>query len=128
MSWGAQSRSKDAKTPSTPRGRSEKPEPDCRPVQPYAVLIHCTHTTTLIHCTHTTRVPYSDCTHVLHSYYRTHTVRFTHLTHRTHTVHCTRTAVAYASFFPFSSPPSNPLFCLLPYGSKCPCWNAWQPL
>jgi hypothetical protein len=34
MSWGAQNRSKDAKTPSTPRGRSEKPELDCRPVQP----------------------------------------------------------------------------------------------
>jgi hypothetical protein len=35
MSWGAQNRSKDAKTPSTPRDRSEKPEPGLWPVQPY---------------------------------------------------------------------------------------------
>ena len=35
MSWGAQNRSKDAKTPSAGRGMSEKPELDCRPVQPY---------------------------------------------------------------------------------------------
>jgi hypothetical protein len=36
MSWGAQNRSKDAKTPSVAGGRSQKPEPDCRPVQPYS--------------------------------------------------------------------------------------------
>jgi hypothetical protein len=35
MSWRAQNRSKDAKTPSVGRGMSQKPEPDCRPVQPY---------------------------------------------------------------------------------------------
>jgi hypothetical protein len=35
MSWGAQNRSKDAKTPSGSRGRSEKPELDLWPVQPY---------------------------------------------------------------------------------------------
>jgi hypothetical protein len=35
MSWGAQIRSKDAKTPSVGRGMSQNPEPDCRPVQPY---------------------------------------------------------------------------------------------
>jgi hypothetical protein len=35
MSWGAQNRSKDAKTPSSSRGRSDKPEPDRCPVQPY---------------------------------------------------------------------------------------------
>jgi hypothetical protein len=34
MSWGAQSRSKDAKTPSAGRGMSENPELDCCPVQP----------------------------------------------------------------------------------------------
>jgi hypothetical protein len=34
MSWGAQSRSEDAKPPSVGRGRSEKPELGCRPVQP----------------------------------------------------------------------------------------------
>jgi hypothetical protein len=36
MSWGAQNRSEDAKTPSTPRGRSKKPEPGCCPIQPYS--------------------------------------------------------------------------------------------
>jgi hypothetical protein len=36
MSWGAQNRSKDAKIPSAGRGMSEKPELDCRPIQPYA--------------------------------------------------------------------------------------------
>jgi hypothetical protein len=36
MSWGAQNRSKDAKTPSVGRGMSENPEPDLRPVQQYA--------------------------------------------------------------------------------------------
>jgi hypothetical protein len=35
MSWRAQSRSKDAKTPSVAGGRSEKPELDLRPVQQY---------------------------------------------------------------------------------------------
>jgi hypothetical protein len=35
MSWGAQNRSEDAKTPSGSRGRSQKPEPDCCPIQPY---------------------------------------------------------------------------------------------
>jgi hypothetical protein len=35
MNWGAQNRSKDAKTPSTPRGWSEKPELDLWPVQQY---------------------------------------------------------------------------------------------
>jgi hypothetical protein len=35
MSWGAQNRSKDAKTPSGSRGRSENPEPGLWPVQPY---------------------------------------------------------------------------------------------
>jgi hypothetical protein len=38
MSWRAQSRSKDAKTPSTPRGRSENPEPDCCPIQLYLLF------------------------------------------------------------------------------------------
>ena len=38
MSWGAQNRSADAKTPSTPRGWSDKPEPGLWPVQPYAAL------------------------------------------------------------------------------------------
>jgi hypothetical protein len=37
MSWRAQSRSKDAKTPSTPRGRSEKPELDLWPIQQYVL-------------------------------------------------------------------------------------------
>jgi hypothetical protein len=36
MSWGTQSRSEDAKTPSGPRAMSDKPEPDRCPVQPYA--------------------------------------------------------------------------------------------
>ena len=35
MSWRAQNRSKDAKTPSGSRGRLIKPELDCCPVQPY---------------------------------------------------------------------------------------------
>jgi hypothetical protein len=35
MSWGAQNRSEDTKTPSVGRGMSKKPEPDCCPVQPY---------------------------------------------------------------------------------------------
>jgi hypothetical protein len=35
MSWGAQNRSKDAKTPIGSRGRSDKPEPGLWPVQPY---------------------------------------------------------------------------------------------
>jgi hypothetical protein len=35
MSWRAQTRSKDAKTPSGSRGRSDKPEPDCCPIQQY---------------------------------------------------------------------------------------------
>jgi hypothetical protein len=35
MSWGAQNRSKDAKTPTAGRGMSDKPELDRCPVQPY---------------------------------------------------------------------------------------------
>jgi hypothetical protein len=35
MSWGAQNLPKDAKTPSAGRGRSENPELDLWPVQPY---------------------------------------------------------------------------------------------
>jgi hypothetical protein len=35
MSWGAQSRSKDAKTPSVGLEMSQKPEPGLWPVQPY---------------------------------------------------------------------------------------------
>jgi hypothetical protein len=35
MSWGAQNRSKDAKTPSGSRGRSQKPELGSCPIQPY---------------------------------------------------------------------------------------------
>jgi hypothetical protein len=35
MSWGAQNRSEDAKTPSGSRGRSDKPELGLWPVQPY---------------------------------------------------------------------------------------------
>jgi hypothetical protein len=35
MSWGAQNRSKDAKTPSVAGVRSDKPELDCCPIQPY---------------------------------------------------------------------------------------------
>jgi hypothetical protein len=42
MSWGAQNRSKDAKTPSTPRGRSENPEPGLWPDQPYRVRVEGT--------------------------------------------------------------------------------------
>jgi hypothetical protein len=37
MSWGAQNRSKDAKTPSVAGVRSDKPELGCCPVQPYRV-------------------------------------------------------------------------------------------
>jgi hypothetical protein len=37
MSWGAQNRSKDAKTPSVAGVRSQKPELDCCPVQPYPI-------------------------------------------------------------------------------------------
>ena len=39
MSWGAQTRSKDAKTPSGSRGRLIKPELDCCPVQPYIITL-----------------------------------------------------------------------------------------
>jgi hypothetical protein len=42
MSWGAQNRSKDAKKTSTPRGRSENPEPGLWPVQPYMGGAHQT--------------------------------------------------------------------------------------
>jgi hypothetical protein len=35
MSWGAQNRSKDAKTPGVAGVRSDKPEPVSCPVQPY---------------------------------------------------------------------------------------------
>jgi hypothetical protein len=38
MSWRAQSRSKDAKTPSPGRTMSEKTEPDLRPIQPYVEI------------------------------------------------------------------------------------------
>jgi hypothetical protein len=38
MSWGAQNRSKDAKTPSAGRAMSENPEPGLWPVQPYDLL------------------------------------------------------------------------------------------
>jgi hypothetical protein len=38
MSWGAQNRSKDAKTPSAGRAMSEKPELDSWPVQPYSEI------------------------------------------------------------------------------------------
>jgi hypothetical protein len=37
MSWRAQNRSKDAKTPSVGRGMSENPEPGLWPIQPYEV-------------------------------------------------------------------------------------------
>jgi hypothetical protein len=37
MSWGAQNRSEDAKTPSVAGGRSDKPEPVSWPVQPYGI-------------------------------------------------------------------------------------------
>jgi hypothetical protein len=49
MSWGAQSRSKDAKTPSVGPAMSEKPEPDCCPIQPYLVI------------SNTTLIPARDC-------------------------------------------------------------------
>jgi hypothetical protein len=39
MSWGAQNRSEDAKTPSAGRGMSENPEPGLWPVQPYHFLV-----------------------------------------------------------------------------------------
>jgi hypothetical protein len=39
MSWGAQNRSEDAKTPSVAGGRSEKPELDLWPVQPYFLFV-----------------------------------------------------------------------------------------
>ena len=39
MSWGAQNRSKDAKTLSVGRGTSEKPELDLWPIQQYLGLI-----------------------------------------------------------------------------------------
>jgi hypothetical protein len=39
MSWGAQNRSEDAKTPSGSRGRSDKPELDLWPVHPYHFLV-----------------------------------------------------------------------------------------
>jgi hypothetical protein len=39
MSWGAQSRSKDAKTPSAGRAMSEKPELDRCPIQPYQAAL-----------------------------------------------------------------------------------------
>jgi hypothetical protein len=35
MSWGAQNRSKDAKTPSAGLAMSKNPEPGLWPVQPY---------------------------------------------------------------------------------------------
>ena len=38
MTWGAQNRSEDAKTPSVAGGRSEKPELDLWPIQPYVAL------------------------------------------------------------------------------------------
>jgi hypothetical protein len=38
MSWGAQNRSKDAKTPSVAGVRSDKPELGSCPVQPYLWL------------------------------------------------------------------------------------------
>jgi hypothetical protein len=37
MSWGAQNRSEDAKTPSAGRAMSENPELDRCPIQPYEV-------------------------------------------------------------------------------------------
>ena len=37
MSWGAQNRSKDAKTPSASRGMSKNPELGCCPVQSPAI-------------------------------------------------------------------------------------------
>jgi hypothetical protein len=37
MSWGAQNRSKDAKTPSVARALSDKPELDRCPIQPYCL-------------------------------------------------------------------------------------------
>ena len=38
MSWRAQNRSKDAKTPSVTGVRSQNPELDCCPVQPYDII------------------------------------------------------------------------------------------
>jgi hypothetical protein len=45
MSWRAQNRSKDAKTPSAAGVRSQKPELDCCPVQPYTpnLFLHILH-------------------------------------------------------------------------------------
>jgi hypothetical protein len=43
MSWGAQNRSKDAKTPSAAHGRSKKPEPDSWSIQPYAAVVYKLH-------------------------------------------------------------------------------------
>ena len=40
MSWGAQNRSEDAKTPSVAGVRLIKPELDCCPIQPYKEKIH----------------------------------------------------------------------------------------
>jgi hypothetical protein len=37
MSWGAQNRSEDAKTPGVAGVRSDKPEPVSCPVQPYVL-------------------------------------------------------------------------------------------
>jgi hypothetical protein len=39
MSWGAQNRSKDARTPSAAGGRSENPERDLWPIPPYCAAI-----------------------------------------------------------------------------------------
>jgi hypothetical protein len=41
MSWGAQSRSEDAKTPGVAGVRSDKPEPVSCPVQPYVRACVC---------------------------------------------------------------------------------------
>ena len=43
MSWGAQNRSEDAKTPSASRGMSKKTELGCCPVQPYIGVVAKTH-------------------------------------------------------------------------------------
>jgi hypothetical protein len=40
MSWGAQNRSEDAKTPGVAGVRSDKPEPGCCPIQPYMLMQH----------------------------------------------------------------------------------------
>jgi hypothetical protein len=41
MSWRAQNRSKDAKTPSVAGVRSDKPELGCCPIQPYTYCAVC---------------------------------------------------------------------------------------